>query len=157
VPQVAAEVTTAAAAPPAARPAWLRLLAGALVGVAAVQSALLEVFYVPLRAGTVILPVSALAAVVFNVLLPQLMHRATQTRWAAVVPAVLWLVVVLGLAMGRPEGDVVLPGTPSGAVGVVALVVLFGGTAAAAFGVTRALPPRHTPRVHPTDDRTPGR
>jgi hypothetical protein len=140
---VAAETTTPAAlAPPAARPTWLRVLGGVLVGVAAVQSALLEVFYVPLRAGTVILPVSALAAVVLNVLLPRLMYSVTQVRRATVVPAALWLVVVLGLAMGRPEGDVVLPGTASGAVGVVALVVLFGGTAAAAFGVARAMPPR---------------
>jgi hypothetical protein len=139
---VAAQVTTpAAVAPPAVRPAWLRVLGGVLVGVAAVQGALLEVFYVPLRAGTVILPVSALAAVVLNVLLPRLMHSVTQVRRATLVPAALWLVVVVGLAMGRPEGDVVLPGSSSGAIGVVALVVLFGGTAAAAFGVARAMPP----------------
>jgi len=143
VPRVAAEAPTpAAVAPPAAWPAWLRVLGGVLVGVAAVQSALLEVFYVPLRAGTVILPVSVLAAVVLNVLLPRLMVRATQARRATLVPAALWLVVVVGLAMGRPEGDVVLPGSSSGAVGVVALVVLFGGTVAAAFGVVRAMPPR---------------
>jgi uncharacterized protein DUF6113 len=142
VSRVAAEAPPpAAVAPPSAvRPMWLRVLGGVLVGVAAVQSALLEVFYVPLRAGTVILPVSALAAVVLNVLLPRLMYRATQVRRATVVPAALWLVVVVGLAMGRPEGDVVLPGS-SNAIGVVALVVLFGGAAAAAFGVARAMPP----------------
>jgi hypothetical protein len=139
---VAAGATTpAAVAPPAARPAWLRVLGGVLVGVAAVQSALLEVFFVPLRAGTVILPVSVLAAVVLNVLLPRLMYGVTQTRWATAVPAALWLVVVVGLAMGRPEGDVVLPGTASGGIGVVAMAVLFGGTAAAAFGVAKAMPP----------------
>ena len=142
MPRVAAEAPppAAVASPLAVRPTWQRVLGGVLVGVAAVQSALLEVFYVPLRAGTVILPVSVLAAVVLNVLLPRLMVRATQARRATLVPAALWLVVVVGLAMGRPEGDVVLPGSSS-AIGVVALVVLFGGAAAAAFGVARAMPP----------------
>jgi hypothetical protein len=133
---VAAQAATeTAVSRPAPLPGWVRVTGGVLVGAAAVETALLEVFYVPLRSGRVVLPVSVLAAVVLNVLLPRLMYAATRSRWATVLPAGLWLVVVVGLSVGRPEGDVVLPGNWIG------LALLFGGAAAAAYGVARALPP----------------
>lgn len=116
-------------------PGWVRVTGGVLVGAAAVETALLEVFYVPLRSGRTPLPVSVLAALGLNVLLPRLMYAATRSRWATALPAGLWLVVVVGLSIGRPEGDVVLPGD------WVGLALLFGGAAAAAYGVARALPP----------------
>ncbi len=122
------------AAPVGGVPRWMRVAGGIVVAGGAAESAVLEVFYVPLRVGTVVLPVSILAAVVLNVVFPRVMFAATFVRWAVAVPAVLWLVVMVAMALGRPEGDVVLPGT------WVGLGVLFGGTAAAAFGVTRALP-----------------
>lgn len=113
---------------------WSRIVSGVLVAAAAVESAVLEVFYAPLRIGTVLLPVSVLGALVLNVLLPKLMLTATGSRWSPIVPAALWMVVVVGLSMGRPEGDVVLPGD------WVGLLLLFGGAASAAYGVARALP-----------------
>jgi hypothetical protein len=133
---VAAQAATEPAlSRPAPLPGWVSVAGGMLVGAAAAELALLEVFYVPLRAGRVVLPLSVVAAMVFNVLLPRLMYLTTRSRWAATLPAVLWLVVVVGLSIGRPEGDVVLPGTPVG------LALLFGGAGAAAYGVARAVPP----------------
>ena len=131
--------TTPATSPPAPLPRWVRVGGGLLVAAAAVEAAVLEVFYVPLRAGRVVLPVSVVAAVVLNVALPRLMYAATRSRGATVAPAALWLVVVVGLSLGRPEGDVVLPGTGMG------LALLLGGAAAAAYGIARALPPRRRP------------
>jgi hypothetical protein len=126
-------------------PAWVRVVGGVLVAAAALESAVLEVFYVPLRVGTTVLPVSVLAAVLLNVALPALMYAATANRLATAVPAVLWLVVVVGLSIGRPEGDVVLPGDWIG------LALLFGGALAAAYGLARALPPpANVRRVPPT-------
>jgi hypothetical protein len=116
-------------------PGWVRIAGGVLVGAGSLESALLEVLYTPLRIGTVLLPVSVAAALVLNVVLPKLMLAATQLRWSPVIPAVLWLIVVVGLSIGRPEGDVVLPGNGVG------LALLFGGAAAGAFGVARAIPP----------------
>lgn len=114
---------------------WLRVAGGVLVGAGSVEAALLEVFYTPLRIGTVLLPVSVAAAFVLNIVLPKLMLAATRVRWSPVIPAALWLLVVVGLSIGRPEGDVVLPGNGVG------LALLFGGAAAGAFGVARAIPP----------------
>jgi hypothetical protein len=122
--------------PAAVLPRWVRVVGGVLVSAGAVESAILEVFYAPLRIGTVLIPVAVLAAGVLNLLLPKLMYAATASRWAAVVPALLWLIIVVGLSVGRPEGDVLLPGD------WVGLLLLFGGAAAAAFGVARAIPPR---------------
>lgn len=121
---------------PAPLPMWVRVVGGILVAAGAVESAVLEVFYVPLRIGTVLIPVAVLAAAALNLLLPKLMYAATASRGATVLPAALWLIVVVGLSTGRPEGDVVLPGD------WVGLLLLFGGAAAAAFGVARAIPPR---------------
>jgi Family of unknown function (DUF6113) len=114
----------------------MRVVCGVLIGAGSLEAAILEVFFVPLRIGTVLVPVAVVAAFVLNVTLPKLMYAATVSRFAAVMPAVLWLVVVVGLSLGRPEGDVVLPGD------AVGLFLLFGGAAAAAFGVARAIPPR---------------
>jgi hypothetical protein len=139
--------TKPAESPPARLPGWVRLVGGVLVGAAAVESAVLEVFYVPLRVGRVVLPVSVLAAVLLNVALPRLMYAATQTRWTAAVPPALWLLVVVGLSVGRPEGDVILPGDWIG------LALLFGGAAAAAYGLARSLPP--PTRSRPVPPRQP--
>jgi hypothetical protein len=132
---VATEKAGTDTAAPTVFPLWVRIVGGVLVGAAAVESAVLEVFYSPLRIGTVLLPVSVLAAFVLNVLLPKWMLAATGNRWSPIVPAALWVIVVIGLSMGRPEGDVVLPGD------WVGLLLLFGGAGAAAYGVARAVPP----------------
>ena len=94
---------------------------------------LVEVFWLPLRVGAVVLPVSVLAAVVGNVLLVRSAHRLSGSRAVAVAPAITWLVIVIGAMMPRPEGDLVLVGT--GVAGVVNLVFLLLGVTAAAVAV----------------------
>ncbi|MBI3687996.1 MAG: hypothetical protein HY241_11800 [Actinobacteria bacterium] len=114
-------------------PSWQRITGGTLVMVASVEAAVAEAFYVPLRVGTVLVPVAVLVAVLVNATLPRLMYDATRSRLASAGPVIGWLAVVLGLSVGRPEGDVVVPGS------LVGLALLFAGSAAAAFGVSQAL------------------
>jgi len=114
-------------------PGWQRWTGGVLVSLGAVQAAVLEALYVPLRIGRVVLPVSVLAAIVLNAFLPRLMYAATGSRPTAALPIIAWLAVVIVLALPRPEGDVVMPGT------WVGLAMLFLGAAAAAWGVSRVM------------------
>jgi hypothetical protein len=110
---------------------------GVLAVLVAAWLALVEVFWLPLRFGGVVVPVSVLAAVAGNVLLVGQAHRLSGSRAVAVAPAITWLVVVIGAMMRRPEGDLVLVGT--GAAGVVNLVFLLLGVTAAAVAVGGAL------------------
>lgn len=130
---VVAAGTESAGVPAARLPGWTRWYGGLLVAVGAVQAAVLEAFYLPLRIGTILLPVSVLAAVVLNVALPRLMVAATGSRLAGAVPDVLWLLIILVLSLGRPEGDVIVPGNGVG------LALLFLGALAGAVGTGRAL------------------
>ncbi len=113
-----------------------------LVVVVAGWLALVEVFWLPLKVGTVPVPVSVLAAVVGNLMLVRLAHRLSGSRAVAVLPALVWLVVALSATTRRPEGDLVLIGT--GVTGVVGIAFLLLGVLAAAFAVGRTL---GTPRV----------
>lgn len=114
---------------------WQRACGSVLVGVGAVELAIVECFLVPLRVGTVPLPVSVVLAVVGNVALTRLMWRASLHRAVAGVPVVVWLVAVLVLAAKRQEGDLVVPGTGMG------LAFLFLGTIAGAFAVGQVIAP----------------
>ena len=102
--------------------------------------ALVEVLWLPLRVGGVLVPVSVLAAVVGNVLLVGAAHRLSGSRLVGVVPAVVWLVVAVGGSLRRPEGDV-LVAAPTGdtLAGVLNLVFLLAGVVAASFAVGRLL------------------
>ena len=127
-----------------------RLLDGLVVAggsvtlvVGAAWLALVELFWLPLRVGGVLVPVSVVAAVIGNLLLVGLALRLTGSRLVAALPALTWVGVVLAAMVGRPEGDLVLTG--GGALGVVNLAFLLLGVTAAAFAVGRALgaaPPR---------------
>jgi hypothetical protein len=119
----------------------------AVVGVAA-WLALVEVFWLPLRVGGILLPLSIPAAVVGNLLLVGAALRLTRSRLVAVLPAVVWLVVAVAAMMRRPEGDLVIIGR--GALGAVGLAFLLLGVVAAAVAVGQAL---GTPRTRPI---TPG-
>jgi hypothetical protein len=115
--------------------------------------ALVEVFWLPLRIGGVLVPLSVLAAVVGNLLLVGAAHRLSGSRVVAVLPALVWLVVAVAAMMRRPEGDLVMTG--GGATGTINLGFLLLGVTAAAFGVGRALAgPRRRPLVGP-DGATP--
>ena len=90
-------------------------------------------FLVPLRVGTVMVPVSPVLAVVGNITVGILGARAAGSRLGAVVPGAGWLIAVLTLGSARPEGDVILPG--GGAEGAVALAFILLGAVAAAVAV----------------------
>jgi hypothetical protein len=116
--------------------------------------ALVEVFWLPLRIGGVLVPLSVLAAVVGNLMLTAAAHRVSGSRVVAVLPAVVWLVVAVAAMIRRPEGDLVLTG--GGATGTVNLLFLLLGVTAAAFGVGRALAgPRRGPAARVPDVATP--
>lgn len=112
--------------------------------VAGTWLALVEVFWLPLRVGGVLVPLSIVVAVVGNLLLPAAALRWSGSRLVAVLPAVAWLVVAIGAMVRRPEGDLVMTG--GGATGVVNLAFLMLGVLAAAFSVGRVLAgPRRAP------------
>jgi hypothetical protein len=99
--------------------------------------ALVEVFWLPLRVGGVVFPVSVLAAVAGNLLLVDAAHRLSGSRAVALLPAATWLGVAVGAMIRRPEGDLVLIG--GGVPGAVNLVFLLLGVTAAAVAVGRVL------------------
>jgi hypothetical protein len=99
--------------------------------------ALVEVLWLPLRVGRVPLPVSVVAAVVGNPLLVVLAHRLSRSRLVAVLPAAVWLLVVVRASIPRPEGDLLLIG--SGTLGVLTLVFLGLGLVSAVAAVGRVL------------------
>jgi hypothetical protein len=108
-----------------------------LAVVAGAWLALVEVFWLPLAAGPVPIPLSVLAAVVGNLLLVRLAHRLSGSRAVAALPALVWLVVALGATMRRSEGDLVLVG--SGTTGTVGFAFLLCGVVAAALAVGRVM------------------
>ncbi|HEX2074306.1 MAG TPA: hypothetical protein VHF92_11010 [Geodermatophilus sp.] len=119
------------------RRAWTAPLVALLAVAVAGWLALVEVFWLPLRVGGVLVPVSVVAAVVGNLLLVPAAHRLSGSRVVAVVPAVTWLVVALAGSIPRPEGDILITG--SGDAGVVNLGFLLLGVLAASFAVGRAV------------------
>lgn len=108
--------------------------------VVAAWLALVEVFWLPLRVGGVLLPLSVLAAAVGNLLLVLGAHRLSGSRAVGVLPAVVWLIVALSAMSRRPEGDVVLAG--SGTIGVASMAFLLFGVLTAAFACGRVLAAR---------------
>jgi hypothetical protein len=118
----------------------------ALLAASAALAGLLEVLLVPLYVGSVILPVAVLFAVVGNVALPRLARVLVPRTLAAGAPFGAWLlVVVLFGVVTRPEGDVILPGSPS-SVEFVTYGVLLGGTLAGTVTLVMLAPPPATRR-----------
>ena len=99
--------------------------------------ALVEVFWLPLRVGGVLVPVSVVAAVAGNLLLVSAALRVSGSKVVALLPAASWLVVVVAAMVRRPEGDLLLVG--GGAAGIVNTAFLLLGVLAAAFGAGLAL------------------
>ncbi len=113
--------------------------------------ALVEVFWLPLRIGGLLVPLSVAAAVVGNLMLTAAAYRVSGSRVVALLPALVWAVVAVAAMMRRPEGDLVITG--GGAAGVVNLAFLLLGVTAASFGVGRVLAgPRRAPAVTRRDD-----
>jgi len=135
-PDGAAPALPAPAEPPAsarpdraADPLAARVAAGVLISLFSVGLALVEAFLVPLRVGTVPLPICVLLAVAGNVVLTKLAVRQTGSVVVGVLQPVLWLLVVVVLSLPRAEGDLIVPGSATG------LVFLFAGAVAGAYGV----------------------
>jgi hypothetical protein len=112
-----------------ADPLALRVAAGGLISLFSIGLAVVEAFLVPLRIGTVPLPLSVLLAVVGNAGLTKLAVRQTGSIVWGVLQPVLWLLVIVVLSLPRPEGDLIVPGSLTG------LVFLFAGAVAGAYGV----------------------
>ena len=127
-----------------------RAAGGVAVGVVAVWLALVEVFWLPLRVGGLLVPLSVLVAVVGNLLLPGWALRVTGSRLVAALTGIAWLGVAVAAMIRRPEGDLIITG--GGATGVVNLGFLLFGVLAAAFAVGRAVA---APRPPLTDDPAP--
>jgi len=112
--------------------------------VAGTWLALVEVFWLPLRVGGVLVPVSVAAAVAGNLLLVGTAFRWSGSRVVAVVPALAWLAVAVAATQRRAEGDLVLIGT--GALGYTGIAFLLCGVVSASFAVGRVLAaPRPAP------------
>jgi len=126
-------------------PAWRTALWSILGVLAAAWLALVEVFWLPLRVGGFLVPVSVLAAVLGNLMLVGAVRRRTGSGGAAVLPAVTWLAVVVPAMIQRPEGDLIIIGG-SGATGTVNLGFLLLGVVAASVAVGRALSGPRRPR-----------
>ncbi|WP_346621972.1 DUF6113 family protein [Blastococcus montanus] len=129
---------------------------GVLAVVVAAWLALVEVFWLPLRVGGVLVPVSVAAAVIGNPLLVFAALRVSGSRVVAALPAVTWLVVVVAAMMRRPEGDVLI--VSGGSLGTVGLVFVMLGVLAAALAVGQVLgtPRREVRRPAPTGSGTGG-
>ena len=130
-PALPAPAEPPAPAPPdqAADPLAARVAAGVLISLFSVGLALVEAFLVPLRVGTVPLPICVLLGVAGNVVLTKLAVRQTGSVVVGVLQPVLWLLVVVVLSLPRAEGDLIVPGSATG------LVFLFAGAVAGAYGV----------------------
>jgi hypothetical protein len=112
-------------------------VAGGVVAVAlAVVTALIEIFYTPLRVGGVLVGASIVLAVVVNFYLPRFTVAATGVGWVALLPPLAWFVLSVAAAGRRGEGDILLTNW-------VGLGTVFAGSIAFAAGGYRLMvPPR---------------
>jgi hypothetical protein len=119
------------------RRSWVTAGRGLVVLVVAAWLALVEVFWLPLHLLGVPFPLSVVAAVAGNMLLPSLAVGWSGSRLVAVLPGITWLGIALAAMVRRPEGDLILTGT--GTTGVVGLVFLLVGALAAAVATGSVL------------------
>jgi hypothetical protein len=128
------------------------LVGWAVVAVAvAAELAVVEVLWLPLRIGNVLVPLSVAAAVLGNLLLPPAARWLSRSRVVGVLPALVWVAVALAASHTRPEGDLLIIG--GGAAGAVNLAFLLLGVVVAALAVGRVLSgSRRTPAAHVRDD-----
>src|SRR5256885_1765000 len=108
----------------------------------AALSGILEVLFVPLYVGSVLIPVVVPLAIAGNLLLPYLGRALVPSGAGALAPVAAWLVPVLVLALfPRPEGDVLVPG--GGGLQWTFYGLLLGGCAAGFVSIVlSAGPPR---------------
>lgn len=113
------EPTPSAAPSGPGHPVLARVVPYALLVVLAAELAIWEAFLVPLRVAGVLVPVAVVAAVLGNVGLGLAGARLAGGA-GAVVPGLVWVGIATLLGTRRPEGDLVVPGTPVGLAFLVA-------------------------------------
>ncbi|MDT4911929.1 MAG: hypothetical protein QOC66_1057 [Pseudonocardiales bacterium] len=120
---------------------WLDWLGVAVLTICGGLAALLEALLVPLYVGSVIVPIAVVLALAGNILLPRLARSLVPTTPAALAPFAAWLIVMVAFGvLGRPEGDVILPGSPAAAQ-YVTYGALLGGALVGTVTVVWLTPP----------------
>jgi hypothetical protein len=120
---------------------WLDRLGVGVLALCAALSAVLESLLVPLYAGSVIVPIAVVLALAGNNVFPRLARSLVPSTLGALTPFVAWLVVMVGFGvLGRPEGDVILPGSPTAAA-LMTYAALLGGAVVGTFTVVWLTPP----------------
>lgn len=121
--------------PPRPDPAFLVGLVYGLLAVLGVLLGVIGSFEFGWEIGPV--PVAAILLSLLNLVAFLAAGWAMESKFAAVLPALLWLVVLFVLSSRRPEGDLVVTGTTAG------YVYMFGGAfaAVAAVALTRSARP----------------
>ncbi|MGE2730239.1 hypothetical protein ACQI4F_12220 [Mycolicibacterium vaccae] len=102
----------------------LRGLVLFLLALDGVLSALMAVFFLPLRIGTVPLPISALLSGLLNVALVWAALQWTSAPRVAALPLWAWLATVLLCTFGGPGDDIVLGGVGLMQYGTLLLIAL---------------------------------
>lgn len=123
-----------------------RALGGVVVALAMVLITTVSCFSVNLRIGGTPAPVAQLVALVANLLAGRVMFGLTQRRAVTMIPAVIWALIALPLAVSGPGGDVVITGRWQG------ISYLLAGAFGAVVGLIAA-----TPRVSRTAPSAGGR
>jgi hypothetical protein len=109
----------------------------AVVTACAVVLAFFAALLVPLRAGTVIVPVAVPLAAATTWSASAVLRRAGLPQAACLPPLAGWFAAIVAVGAQRSEGDVLLPG---GTLSWVSYGVMFGGAVAGVIGI--ALPRR---------------
>ncbi len=96
----------------------------ALLGADGVLSALVAIFFLPLRLGPVPFPVSALLSGAVNALLVWVALQWTVSPRRAALPLWAWLLTVVVFTFGGPGEDIMFGGTGIMKVGPIILIAL---------------------------------
>jgi hypothetical protein len=116
-----------------------------LYAVAGAGTAVFETLLVPLRHGTILIPLAVVLGIISNAALPRLAGMLNDTQWAAAIPALTWTVMVVVLFSSRREGDVLVTTVPWD-LKFVAYGMFFGGIIAAVLAVATINRPRSSRR-----------
>jgi hypothetical protein len=119
----------------------LRVVGGLVAVLGAVATGLLELIWSTVRVGGQLIGVSVLVAVVANIALGWFAHAAVGRRWAVLLPATPWFVLMGAAAVRTSEGDLLLAG--DNWVGLAMIVA--GAMTFAVIGFRQVLAPA-TPR-----------
>lgn len=115
----------------------------------AIVVALYGAFLTPLRLGAALVPIALVLAVLGNLLLIRYAYEVSGSRWLALVPGGIWLVISFTAAGRTTEGDLVLLQS-----NWVATVYLFAGAGTIAVAAYRLMNrPSAASQDHSTQDR----